>query len=219
MFKNEEHLISYAKLISGYTIFEIASKLNFNLPKNINNKGYIGNIIEKFFGINSGNKPIQDFNLIGIELKTIPINKKNYPLEPTFICTAPLIGNNGIIWKTSYIRYKLMRILWIPIKINRLISLKEYVIGDPFLWSPNLIEEKKIKKDWEEIMNIIVLGQIEKLNSKYGELLQIKIKAKNSKSLTQGVGEHGQPIFTSPRGFYLRKSFTKLLLSKNITIY
>lgn len=215
-FKNEKNLISYANTMSGHKIYKIANKLNILLPENTKNKGYIGNIIEKFFFINSGNRPIRDFYHIGIELKTISIDKNNDPLEATFICTASLIKNNGITWKKSYIYYKLRRILWIPIKVNRFLPLKEYTIGIPFLWSPNVQEEKKIKKDWEDIMDIIVLGKIDKLNSSYGEVLQVKKKANNNKSLTRGVGKYGQPIFTTPRGFYLRKNFTNLLIKKSI---
>lgn len=200
----------------GYSIFEIASKLNLFLPRNIKNKGYIGRIIEKFFGLNTGNKPMRDFNSIGIELKTIPINKKNGSvLEPTFVCNASLTGNNGIIWEKSYIRYKLQRILWIPIQRNSFLDLKKCIFGLPFLWTPSFKEEKKIKEDWEDIMSMIVLGQINELDSTYGEILQIKKKAKNSKSLTKGVGEYGQSIFTVPRGFYLRKIFTNSLILNN----
>lgn len=215
-FYNEKKLISYAMSIYGYTIYDLARKFNFVIPKNIENKGYIGQIIEKIFGVYVANQAVSDFYNLGIELKTIPINKERKSLESTFICATSFIGINGVIWETSYLYYKLKRILWIPIKINNAKSLKEYIIDLPFLWSPNFKEEKIIKQDWEDIMYFITFGKIEKLNSKYGEILQVKKKSNNKSSLTQGIGEYGQKIFISPRSFYLRKNFTNKLINKNI---
>lgn len=212
---NENNLLKHAKSMNGYSINELSVKYNIQLKKNTKNKGYLGNIIENFFGLQNNNKPIKDFYSLGIELKTIPINDKGIPLESTFICSVPLIRNSGLIWNTSYVRYKINRILWIPIEKNKSTNITEYRVKYPFLWSPNYEEEKKIKTDWNEIMDMVVLGKIKNISSQYGEILFVKTKANSKKNYTQAIGEDGQPILTIPKGFYLRKKFTYLLLNKN----
>lgn len=212
---NENHLLKHAKSMHDHSINDLSIKYNIQLKENKKNKGYLGNIIENFFGLKNNNKPIKDFDSLGIELKTIPINNRGIPLESTFICSVPLIKNSGLIWNTSYVRYKINRILWVPIEKNKSTNIREYRVKYPFLWSPNYEEEKKIKTDWNEIMDMIVLGKINKINSKYGEVLFVKTKTNSKKNYTQAIGENGQPIFTIPKGFYLRKKFTYLLINKN----
>ncbi len=62
-------------------------------------------------------------------------------------------------------------------------------------------------EDWEELMDMIVLGQVERITARHGEVLQLRPKAANSKALTEAVGAQGEPILTLPRGFYLKKEF------------
>lgn len=57
-------------------------------------------------------------------------------------------------------------------------------------------------------MDLIVLGRVESITARHGEVLQLRPKAANSRALTEAIGEFGQPILTLPRGFYLKKTFT-----------
>ncbi len=63
-------------------------------------------------------------------------------------------------------------------------------------------------------MDMIVLGQVELITAKHGEVLQLRPKAANNKALTEAYGANGQPIKTLPRGFYLKTKFTASLLEK-----
>lgn len=54
-------------------------------------------------------------------------------------------------------------------------------------------------------MDLIVLGKVESITARHGQVLQIRPKAANNKALTEAIGEFGQPIMTLPRGFYLKK--------------
>jgi DNA mismatch repair protein MutH len=170
---------------------------------------------ERYLGASAGSKPEQDFADIGIELKTIPVDSEGRPLETTFVCVAPLTGNSGVTWASSHVRYKLARVLWIPVEGSRDIPLSKRRIGAPLLWSPSPEEEALLKQDWEELMDLIVLGQVEKITARHGEVLQLRPKAANSRVLTAAIGEFGQSIMTQPRGFYLKKNFTGSLLARH----
>lgn len=215
----EQELYNRAINLAGYTLGELAQHASLPIPKDLKrDKGWVGMLLELYLGASAGSKPEQDFPHIGVELKTIPVDSSGKPLETTFVCVAPLTGNSGITWQTSHVKHKLERVLWIPIEGTRTIPLPQRRIGSALLWSPDEKEEEQLRNDWEELMDLIVLGKVENITAKHGEVLQIRPKAANAKALTNAIGENGQPILTLPRGFYLKKNFTAALLSRHFDI-
>ncbi|MFC0323305.1 DNA mismatch repair endonuclease MutH [Gallibacterium melopsittaci] len=209
----EEQLLMRAYQLAGRTLADIAQQLHIPMPENLRrDKGWVGSLIEIALGAKAGSKPEQDFAELGIELKTIPINQQGEPLETTFVCLAPLIDNYGVMWEFSHVRYKLSKVLWIPIEGERSIPLAERRVGQPILWQPSVEEEAQLKQDWEELMELIALGDVKKINARLGEVLQLRPKGANSKALTKGIGTKGEVIETLPLGFYLRKNFTRNIL-------
>jgi len=216
---SEAELMSRASALAGYTLAELALRIGLPMPRDLKrDKGWVGMLLERYLGASAGSKPEQDFAEIGVELKTIPVDARGRPLETTFVCVAPLTGNSGVTWQSSHVRHKLSRVLWIPVEGERAIPLAERHVGAPLLWSPDEHEEQQLRRDWEELMDMIVLGDVEKITARHGEFLQIRPKAANAKALTEGIGRQGQPIMTLPRGFYLKKSFTSALLARHFLI-
>ncbi|ACT08021.1 DNA mismatch repair endonuclease mutH [Dickeya chrysanthemi Ech1591] len=216
---SEQTLLLRAQALAGYSLAELAHIAELPLPADLKrDKGWIGVLLERFLGASAGSKPEQDFPDIGVELKTIPVDAQGRPLETTFVCVAPLTGNSGVTWESSHVRRKLTRVLWIPVEGSRPIPLGERRIGAPLLWSPNPEEERQLRQDWEELMDLIVLGKVESITARHGEVLQLRPKAANSRALTEAIGEHGQPILTLPRGFYLKKTFTTPLLARHFLL-
>ncbi|HEY3985310.1 DNA mismatch repair endonuclease MutH [Cedecea sp.] len=217
--KCEADLLRQARLVAGYTLGELAAYAGLKAPADLKrDKGWIGILLEQWLGASAGSKPEQDFAALGIELKTIPVDNLGRPLETTFVCVAPLTGNSGVVWETSHVRHKLKRVLWIPVEGERQIPLAERHVGSPLLWSPSKEEEQQLRLDWEELMDLIVLGQVERITARHGEVLQLRPKAANSRALTEAIGADGSPILTLPRGFYLKKNFTAALLARHFTL-
>jgi|SRR5476651_717199 len=216
---DETELLARARALAGYCLGELAVHAGLVAPANLKrDKGWIGVLLERYLGASAGSKPEQDFAAIGVELKTIPIDSAGRPLETTFVCVAPLTGNSGVTWETSHVRYKLARVLWIPVEGAREIPLFQRRIGAPLLWSPNAEEEELLRRDWEELMDLIVLGRVERITARHGEVLQLRPKGANSRALTKATGEFGQPIMTLPRGFYLKKTFTGPMLARHFLV-
>jgi len=213
---DQQMLLQRAQALAGCSLGELALQLQLAIPANLKrDKGWVGMLLELALGASAGSKPEQDFPELGIELKTIPIDASGKPLETTFVCVAPLTGNSGVTWENSHVRYKLAQVLWIPVEGDRQLPLAERRVGTPLLWRPDAQEEELLRQDWEELMDMIVLGQVEKITARHGQVLQLRPKAANSRALTQAIGELGQPILTLPRGFYLKKSFTRALLARH----
>lgn len=217
--EDESTLLSRAQSLAGLTLQTLAGQAGIPIPANLKrDKGWVGMLLEWHLGASAGSKAEQDFAHLGIELKTIPVDHYGKPLETTFVCVAPLTGNSGVTWQNSHVRHKLARVLWMPVEGERDIPLGERRVGAPLLWSPDAQEDEMLRQDWEELMDMIVLGQVERITARHGAWLQIRPKAANSKALTEGIGDRGQPIMTLPRGFYLKKSFTGPLLARHFLV-
>lgn len=214
--KTEAELLVRAWDIAGLSLGELASKLELPMPENLlRNKGWIGETLEKALGATASSKPEPDFQLIGVELKTIPIKKNRQPKETTHVCTVPIINTTGMLWGNSLVKEKLNRVLWIPIEFDDQIKLADRKIGSPLLWSPSPAEEVMLRADWEEFMELIGQGELEQITAHLGEVIQIRPKGANSHALSETVGPHGEIIKTLPRGFYLRTSFTAALIKQH----
>jgi len=215
----EAALLQQAQRLAGYSLGELATLAGLPVPPDLKrDKGWTGVLLELWLGASAGSKPEQDFAALGVELKTIPIDSLGRPLETTFVCVAPLTSNTGITWESSHVRHKLKRVLWIPVEGDRAIPLAARRVGAPLIWSPDEDEDRQLRLDWEELMDMIVLGQVERITARHGEVLQLRPKAANSKALTEAIGARGEPILTLPRGFYLKKNFTGALLARHFLL-
>lgn len=214
--QSEQELLTRANSIAGISFQELANEAKIDVPPDLRrDKGWVGQLLEWHLGASAGSKPQQDFEQLGIELKTIPISYSGKPLETTFVCVAPLIGVHGLTWETSHVRNKLSRVLWVPVEGEREIPLGERCVGSPLIWSPTQEQQQQLKADWEELMEMIVLGRVEQINARHGEVMQLRPKAANGRVLTEAYGASGKPIKTLPRGFYLRTQFTARLLEQH----
>ena len=216
---SEAQLYAQAQRLAGFTLGELGQMAGLPVPQDLKrDKGWTGLLLERWLGASAGSKPEQDFAALGVELKTIPVDNAGRPLETTFVCVAPLTGNSGVVWETSHVRHKLKCVLWIPVEGSREIPLAVRRVGSPLLWSPSEEEEHQLRMDWEELMDLIVLGRVESITARHGEVLQLRPKAANSKALTEAIGTEGQRILTLPRGFYLKKNFTRALLARHFLL-
>lgn len=212
---SEQELLEKAQWLAGFSLAEIAEMLNMPVPPDLKrDKGWVGMLIETALGAKAGSKAEQDFAHLGIELKTIPVNQQGQPLETTFVSLAPLTDNHGIVWQTSHVRHKLQKVLWIPVLGERQIPLGERIVGQPILWQPTPEQEWQLQRDWEELMELIVLGRLNEINARLGEVMQLRPKGRNNRSLANAVNSKGEPIQSLPLGFYLRKAFTAQILQR-----
>ncbi len=212
---DEAALLAKAQSIAGLTLGELAAELNVAVPIDLKrDKGWVGMLVETALGASAGSKAERDFAHLGIELKTLPVNARGYPLETTFVSLAPLSQTLGVNWENSHVRYKLSNVLWLPVEGERAIPLNKRRIGQPILWRPSFDEERQLRQDWEELMEYIALGHVRQITARVGQVLQLRPKGANSRAMTKGVGYNGEIIETLPLGFYLRKEFTANILAE-----
>ncbi len=208
-------LLQRARLLAGLTLAELADELRQMLPPDLRrDKGTVGQLIELALGASAGSKAEPDFPHLGVELKTLPVDRNGKPLESTYVCVAPMTGATLQRWQDSWVCRKLQHVLWVPVLAQRDIPLPERMIGRAFLWQPDLQQQQLLQQDWEELMDLLALGGLDQIKGAHGKVLQLRPKGANSQVLTSAIGRDGAPVQALPRGFYLKTGFTRQILQQ-----
>ena len=217
--KTIEELQDRIDAMAGLTLGELADEVGVEVPENLLvEKGWSGQLLEAYLGASAGNLPEPDFQELGIELKTVPINQLGKPLETTFVSVAPLMMPAGQEWRDSVVYKKLSHVLWVPIIAERHIPIPNRTVAMPFLWKMDEVTEQVLKADWLELTDLIVLGHHDKITAKHGQLLQLRPKAADSSVRTDAIGADGAPTKAPPKGFYLRTQFTQSLFKQQFQL-
>jgi DNA mismatch repair protein MutH len=211
---SEAELLARARAIAGWTFEAVARSIGREVPADlVRAKGWVGNLIEDVLGADASTRATPDFTALGVELKTIPLDEHGDPRESTFVATAALTAPGE--WRDSAVRKKLARVLWIPVEAAPTIALPARRVGSPLLWSPSPEEEEALQADWEELAQMIEAGWVDSITAERGRWLQIRPKGADSHDRTWGADDQGDPIRTLPRGYYLRREFTRRLLERH----
>lgn len=210
---DEAELLARCYAIEGLSLAQLATELRCFIPTDpLQRKGWAGQAMERALGTTAGNQSAPDFEALGIELKTMPINHLGKPAESTFVTTIPLLTIHKQTWQTSACFAKLKRVLWMPIEGDRRVPFGDRRIGRGVLWSPSSAEEAILEQDWSMFALMIGTGRLAELDASQGDYLQVRPKAANARSVCYGFDEAGNKVLTLPRGFYLRSTFTATLV-------
>ncbi len=215
-YDSPQQLLDKAQSLAGFTLGELAKKFSAQVPQNLlREKGWIGQFLEYLLGAQSASLAQPDFPEIGVEMKTLPIDVNGKPLESTYVSVVPLTDLHLVQWQGSVVQQKLNHVLWVPIIADKQTPIEERTLAMPFLWQATNDEIAILKNDFEEAIEMIGLGQIDKIDARFGEILQVRPKAANNKALTDSIGPDGEKIQTLPRGFYIRPQFTAQILNNS----
>lgn len=214
--QSKTELLQRARALAGLSLQQLAEQFSEDIPSNTTHaKGWLGQLLEKSLGATAGSLAQPDFLQLGVELKTLPLTASGKPKESTYVCTVPLTPQQTNDWQHSWLRQKLQTVLWLPVEADKRIALAQRRIGCAILWTPSAEDEQLLRQDWEELMELVCLGQLDQISSHFGNYLQIRPKAANAKALTETLDAEGRPIKTLPRGFYLRPCFTQRIIEQS----
>src|SRR5688500_18797590 len=84
----ESELMARARALSGMSLAELARQFGIAVPEaQLRAKGWVGQLLERALGATAGSRAKPDFEALGIELKTLPVDGRGQPKESTFVCT------------------------------------------------------------------------------------------------------------------------------------
>ena len=213
---SEEELVERSLRLEGLSVAQLAARLSTRIPQHpIQRKGWIGLLVERALGTTAGSLSAPDFMNLGIELKTLPMKAPFRSAESTFVSSIPLLRLHEQTWETSTCYAKLKRVLWIPIESSSTIDFPYRRFGRSLLWSPSEEQHRVLADDWVFLSTVITTGGLAEVDARWGEYLQVRPKAANSRASCAVLDEDGCSTRTLPRGFYLRARFTSMLFSSH----
>ncbi len=217
--RDEAELLARARDLAGLSLGRLAADRRIVVPADLRRaKGWAGQVLEQALGATASSRALPDFPDLGVELKSIPVDPAGCPRESTYVCTAPLDGSMPRHWPDSWVCKKLRRVLWIPLVTPAGSSPAERLVGSPVLWTPDADEAGVLQADYEELTELIDMGQIWQLDARRGRALQLRPKGAHSDHLVWALDEEGEWVRTSPRGFYLRARFTADVLARRLIL-
>lgn len=210
---DEAELMARAVDLSGFTLGELAARRSLRVPTESRRaKGFAGQLVESLLGATAGSRAEPDFPGLGVELKTVPIDEHVRPREGTFVCTAPLDPVALGPWERSWVRRKLARVLWVP--LVRAEVLADTLVGAPLLWSPDEDEQRAMRTDYDELLDLLASGEVARIDGRFGQVLQLRPKGADAGDLAWAVDVDGERVMDTARGFYLRPAFTGGVLAR-----
>lgn len=214
---SEADLIARASAIAGLTLAELAARLGWPAWDDLElggtrRKGRVGQLVEQALGAASGSSRGPDLPALGVEIKTLPLGRDGVPRETTFVCSVPLGELERTSFEDSVLAKRLARVLFVPIETEPDIAFGARRVGSAFLWSPSAPQLAQLRADWETVAQLVAAGEIDSLDARLGQLLQVRPKAADSSVRRLLASEDGTLSWASPRGFYLRRAFTASLV-------
>lgn len=206
-------LCTRLNMLVGYSIAELAALAHLPLPEQSSSgKGFVGQLIEIFLGANASNLPLPDFVNLNIELKTIPLGTDMMPQESTFLCVADLNREGFVSFEKSQLYHKLKTILFVLVLAPKNSQIAKRRILGYFFFSPHGKTLETMREDYNELIGLINEGRTQEINASMGTIIHMRPKAANAQELTSVRDQDGNIIQTRPRGYYLRRAFTKELM-------
>lgn len=213
--QTEEELLRRAWDLGGLTLGELGERVGVEVPvEGVRGKGVAGRILEMALGASAGSRAEPDFEELGVELKTIPLDASGKPKESTFVASISLSAMADTDWEGSVVLKKLSRVLFVPVEAASETPLRDRRVGRAYFWVPTDDEKRLLRADWERLAEMIAAGDVERITGHLGRVMQVRPKAPHGKSRRRAPDEEGAVQWTMPRGFYLRPSFTGAVLTR-----
>lgn len=217
--RDEAELVARVDALAGETLGALAARFGRVVPPDFRRaKGWVGTLVEAALGADAGSRAVPDFEHLGIELKTLPIDRAGKPRETTFVCTIALTEVGDTEFEDSLLHHKLRRVLWVPVESEPDVPIAERRIGQGLLWSPSEEQLGDLRFDWDELAGLIGRGGVEAVTGHLGQWVQVRPKAANSRSRRRADDADGVPLAALPRGFYLRTQFTARILREHFDL-
>ncbi len=208
-------LLALARSLAGSTVGDIATALSVEPPRSAaSGKGWTGELLERALGASAGNDAQPDFPELGVELKTVPLRGEGTPAESTWVTRVPLDPVTARLpFEASAVGAKLDHVLWVPIEARREQWLQRR-IGVARLWRPDDEERAILRRDYEDLMALVLAGRVDEIDARLGDALQVRPTGRDRSERARVVGADGHLTWTGARGFYLRARFVRRVLGR-----
>mgnify|MGYP006289905891 CR=1 FL=1 len=203
-----DELIARARALAGVELGLVADALGHRVPPDATRaKGWVGEVVEDALGAGAGSRPVPDFERLGVELKTVPVDARGRPRESTYVTTFALGDVDEPHFSRTHLARKLSHVLFVPVEARPELPIAVRRVGTPLSWRPDPETWAALEQDWRAFQTRAARGEVDRISSDLGEILQIRPKGADARDTTWAPGAAGERVRTMRRGFYLRPGF------------
>jgi len=203
----------------GRTLGELGVALTAVKDRPQSDKGMVGLMVERYFGIKQNSESAPDFTAAGIELKVVPLKQLRPPkaalrvkerTSVTMINYTKLVDEN---WKSASVRKKVGAILFVFYHHMASGDPLAYPIKEVVLWEPPAELMQQFEVDWTAVHEKVAAGLAHEISERDGKLLGAATKGAGGTF----VDQPRSPIKAKPRAWALKPSLTTWILQDAAT--
>ena len=136
------------------------------------------------------------------------------PIESTAVCQIDPIAIAAEPWQTSYVRYKLARVLFVALEVPPgARSVGDRRVAAVRLWTPSRDEEETLRADFELfVRDYFRRGRADDITGHLGVALQVRPQGPRRQRPARRLRRR-RPPYPRKSGFYLRPAFVGRILA------
>lgn len=225
----ERILLDRLSRFKGKSLHQLSKEYSIDINKS---KSAAASLLRASLGFKGKFKPIKELEQLGLVVKMVPVGTMDAtPWEGTSFPYQPLgeIREEGSFDKSELL-INLQGIVFIPVYRDqrKRDSLRNDIVGQPFIWRPSAAELSIIKREWEKYRRVIRTGvktERVQVNTEKGykivnnlpnesetQIIHMRPHARDSYDLDPSLPAK---LELCKHSFWLNKQFVKKLIEDN----
>lgn len=208
----EAEVLEYAKRLRGKRLRDVIPASGRVSESKPGDKGAVGQLVERAFGLARSSEQRPDFGIAGIELKVVPLKKTSRSVRAKERTSVTMIDYGALVeesWKSAKVRKKIEKILFVFYYHVDKGNLLDTVIEETVLWTPQEDLLPQIKSDWSIVRKKVLDGLAHEISEGDGRVLGAATKGAGGGKL---VDQPRNPaVRAKPRAWAFKPALTTWL--------
>lgn len=211
----EAAILEHAKKLKGRPLGEWVPASGSVSEAKPGDKGAVGQLVERAFGLKRSSEQRPDFGAAGIELKVVPLKRGSKSVRSKERTSVSMIDYGALVkesWASAKIRKKIEKILFVFYYHVDKGNPLDTVIEETVLWSPPADLLPQIESDWSVVQRKVLEGLAHEISEGDGRVLGAATKGAGGGHL---VDQPRNPaVRAKPRAWALKPALTTWLYEK-----
>ena len=204
-----QEIIEFSSSLKGKALRDVlpaSGALREGAPSD---KGAVGQLVERAFGLPRSSEQRPDFRAAGVELKVVPLKRTKREVrakERTNVSMIDYFALPRETWTTAKVRNKLQHVLFVFYFHVDAASPMDAVIEEVVLWSPDESLAPQLERDWTVVRDKVAAGMAHEISESDGRVLGAATKGAGGGKLVDQP--HNSQARAKPRAWALKPALT-----------
>lgn len=208
----EAEVLEYAKKLRGKRLRDVLPASGRVAESKPGDKGAVGQLVERAFGLARSSEQRPDFGNAGIELKVVPLKRSSRSVRSKERTSVTMIDYGALVdetWQTAKVRKKIEKILFVFYYHVDKGNPLDTVIEETVLWIPQGELLPQLRSDWSVVRKKVLDGLAHEISEGDGRVLGAATKGAGGGKLVDQP--RNQAVRAKPRAWALKPALTTWL--------